>query len=461
MHDFALKSSFFRSLGACRLTKRVLLLVLGLGIAASLASCGYSAVQKPPSGQIYRVMAAQSATSASATGGLIIVSAQHDLLLGAPELSTGASPDLLAISPDRAVLAAFDASTNTVYGVNTAKESIIGKAALAGPTWSMVVPTSATVSYAAVPSATIAGYSFQGAVQEVNFSTSSLMTTMAVTNAEIVVSNADGSLLLVFSNDSNSVTLLSPSLASPPVDTSCLTNPQNPVCTIIPGFDRPVYAIVQGNTAYIFNCGAECGGKRASIQTLNLVTLAVGVPVPVNGATWGLISGNLLYVAGNGTPTGPLCSSLPNASKTAATYCGTLDIIDLTKMTDPYYNNPSKELAITDGYHYMMDMSANGQLFVGSYNCTNVGDVNNPVGEVRGCLAIYNTSNGKVIIPPDNGDVYGLQGFSTRDAEYVAQGGNLRVYDTTIDALWLNYFIPLGTVPINGFVSGVKAVDFF
>jgi hypothetical protein len=109
----------------------------------------------------------------------------------------------------------------------------------------------------------------------------------------------------------------------------------------------------------------------------------------------------------------------------------------------------------------MMDMSANGQLFVGSYDCTNVGDVNNPVGEVRGCLAIYNTSNGKIVIPPDNGNVDGLQGFSTRDAEYVAEGGNLRVYDTTIDALWLNYFIPLGTVPINGYVSGVKAVDFF
>lgn len=449
------------SLGACRLTKRVLPLVLGLGIAASLASCGYSAVKKPPSGQIFRVMAAQSATSASTTGGLIIVSAQHDLLLGAPEVSTGLSPDLLAISPSRGVLAAFDISSNIVYGVDTATESIIGKSQLAGPTWNMVVPTSAAVGYAAVPSATISGYSFQGAVQEMNFATSSITTTMAVTNAQNVVSNSDGSLLLVFSNDSNAVTLLSPSLASPPVDTSCITNPQNSICTIIPGFDRPVYAIVQGNTAYIFNCGAECGGTRASIQTLNLVTLAVGTPIPVNGATWGLISGDLLYVAGNGTATGPRCASLPNASKTAATYCGTLDIINLTKMTDPYYNNPSKEIAITDGYHYMMDMSANGQLFVGSYNCTNVGDVNNPVGEVRGCLAIYNTSNGKVVFPPDNGDVYGLQGFSTRDAEYVAEGGYLRVYDTTIDALWINYFIPLGTVPVKGFVSGIKAVDFF
>jgi hypothetical protein len=40
-----------------------------------------------------------------------------------------------------------------------------------------------------------------------------------------------------------------------------------------------------------------------------------------------------------------------------------------------------------------------------------------------------------VVIPPDNGDVTGLQSFaSTRYVEYVAEGGRLRVYDTTIDS---------------------------
>ena len=59
-------------------------------------------------------------------------------------------------------------------------------------------------------------------------------------------------------------------------------------------------------------------------------------------------------------------------------------------------------------------MTTNGQLFIGSHDCTNIGNVNNPSGEVRGCLSIYNTANGSVIIPPDNGDVNGLQGFTTR-----------------------------------------------
>jgi hypothetical protein len=122
---------------------------------------------------------------------------------------------------------------------------------------------------------------------------------------------------------------------------------------------------------------------------------------------------------------------------------------------------------ITDGYHDRIDMSVNGQLFIGSYTCTNEGNVNNSQGgEVRGCLSIYNTSNGAVVIPPDNGDVTGFQSFTTRDVEYVAEGGNLRVYDTLIDSLLLdnnnNPNLPeTGTIVITGYIIDVKAIDFF
>jgi hypothetical protein len=197
------------------------------------------------------------------------------------------------------------------------------------------------------------------------------------------------------------------------------------------------------------------------VQTLDLTTLSVGPPVFVNGATIGLLSGSQLFVAGNGTPTGPLCTSIPSAATTAATYCGTLDIVDLSTMTDPYYNNPSAEIAITDGFHDRIDMTTNGQVFVGSHHCTNVGNVGNPSGEVRGCLSIYRTADNSVVIPPDNGNVDGLQGFTTRDAEYVAEGGNLRVYYTLTDTLLINDFLPLGTIDIVGYVGDVKAIDFF
>ena len=458
-------------LGAGRLRRRIVALVIGLWALVSMLSCGGAKKAGTPSGYVNRVLVSQSVTSATTSGGLVIINGYNDTLPKVQEISAGSSPGLMAISPARNIVAAFNSAGNTVYGVNTSKETDMGQAVqLPGPTSSMVIPNSNPIGYAAVPSAAIFGYPILGAVDVMNFSTGAITTTIAVSNAQTVVANNTGSQLLVFSNDSNAVTVLNPANAFPPVDLSCFPNlnpnpPANPpVCTIINGFDRPVYAVVNGNTAYILNCGAECGGTQASVQTLNLTSLAVGPAIPVNGATWGFLSGNQLYVAGNGTTTGPLCSSLTNPvnTKTSATYCGTLDILNLTSLTDPYYKNPAAELAIPDGYHDRMDMSVNGQLFVGSKDCTNIGDVNNPVGEVRGCLAILNTNTGALTIAPDNGDVDGLQSFTTRDVEYVAEGGNLRVYDTLTDTLLINVdYLPLGTIPVIGYVGDVKAIDFF
>jgi hypothetical protein len=70
------------------------------------------------------------------------------------------------------------------------------------------------------------------------------------------------------------------------------------------------------------------------------------------------------------------------------------------------------------------------------------------------------------VIPTDNGDVTGFQSFTTRDVEYVAEGGNLRVYDTLTDSLLLdnnnNPNLPeTGTIVIAGYIIDVKAIDFF
>jgi hypothetical protein len=217
-----------------------------------------------------------------------------------------------------------------------------------------------------------------------------------------------------------------------------------------------VNAIISGDgtTAYILNCGAECGGAQASVQTLNLSTLAVGTPVPVDGATFAFLpvgNSSTLYVAGNS-----LSNNACTGQTTVATSCGRLDIVDLGSMT------VTSSYAITDGYHNHMDMSADGQLFIGSRNCTNIGNVNSPSGEVRGCLSILNTTNNSVIIPPDNGDVNGLQSFTSREIEYVSEGGALRVYDTTKDILLINAdILPEGTINVVGYVGDVKAIDFF
>jgi hypothetical protein len=469
MHPFAPKSSFFMSLGACRLKRCILAVVVVVWAGVSLVSCGASRRTGPPSGLPDRVLVSQGVTATQTFGAFVLVNGEYDTVAPVAPLSAGISPRLMAISPTRNIAAAFDVSSNSVYAVDTTKESSLGHVQLSGPTSSMVIPTANSIGYTAVPAAFVDGYSFVGAVDVMDLSAGAIITgrpiitTIAVSNAQTVVSNSAGTELLVFSNDSDSMTVLFPDLAVPPVDTSCLTNPPNAVCTIVQDsrLSRPVYAIINGGTAYILNCGLQCGGsQQASVAVFDLGSLTITNTIPVNGATFALLQGSTLYVAGKGTPTGPLCTSIPSSNKTAATYCGTLDIVDLTTMTDPYYNNPSAELAITDGYHDRMDMSVNGQLFIGSYDCTNIGDINNPVGEVRGCLSIYNTMTNQVVIPPDNGEVDGLQSFTTRYVEYVAEGGNLRVYDTLFDYLLFNDLVS-GTVPVVGYVGDVKAIDFF
>ncbi len=441
------------SLGACRLKRsvkrRILVSVLALWASLSFLSCGSSKPKNPPSGLPDRVLASQGVSAGFASGGLVIIDGYNDTIPRLGRISTGSSPGLMAVSPALNLAATFDSASTTVYVVNTSTESLMGSVRLPGPTSSMVFPTSNPTGYAAVPTATVAGYSFLGAVELMNF-TASQLTTIAVTNAQTVVSNSGGSQLLAFSNDSNSVSVISPAAAVPPVDLSCLSGTPNLVCTVVPGFDRPVYAVINGNTAYILNCGPQCGGKLASVMVFDLPSLTITQTIPVDAATWGLLNGSTLYVAGT-SPSNHACTG----QTTAAKICGRLSLIDVGS------GKVTGTAVITDGYHDRMDFNVVGQLFIGSHDCTNIGDVNDPVGEVRGCLSIFHTADNSVFIPPFNGDVNGLQGFTTRTIEYVAQGGALCVYDTTGDVLDITDFIPQGTLQIVGYVGDVKAIDFF
>ena len=436
-------------LGASRLKKRILALTLGVWVGLGFTACGYN--YDRVRGRTERMLASQGVTTTSSFGALIILNGYNDTLTGLSPLSGGNSPGLMASSPTRNTIGAFDSSSNSLYAVNTATEKNIGGGVkILGPTTSFVIPTAQPIAYAAVPSAVVTGFAIHGAVNVANFSTGDT-TTIAAPNAQTVVSNATGTQLLVFSNDSNSMIVLSPGLAAPPVDTSCYSNPPNAVCTFVPGFDRPVYAIVSGTTAYVLNCGPQCGGTQASVMTVDLTSFTITGTIPVDAATWGILSGSILYVAGT-SPTNNACTGQTTAAKT----CGRLDVVDLGSGT------VTASAVITDGYHDRMDLTQNGQVFVGSYDCTNVGDVGNPgAGEVRGCLSIYNVASGAVIIPPDNGNVDGLQGIVSRYAEYVAEGGNLRVYDTTSDVLLINQYLPEGTFGIPGYIGDVKAMDFF
>jgi hypothetical protein len=261
------------------------------------------------------------------------------------------------------------------------------------------------------------------------------------------VQSGDGSKLLVFSDNSNSVTIVSPFNILPGQQNSTC---QSSVCTVVPGFDRPVFGFFSSDNtqAWILNCGQECGGQQASVQVLNLVNGTAGPPTPIpGGATVGFIKNQTLYVAG--TPV--VGSGNETCAGGTPAICGRLTVVDLPSMT---VTGAATGLEIPDGYHTHMDMSSDGQLFVGSRNCTNI--VPAKAGDPqRGCLAILNTTNGNVVIPPDNGDVTGLQPITNRTVVYVIEGGELRIYDTTTDKIYTKT-----SIDVFGHAVDVKLVDF-
>ena len=370
---------------------------------------------------------------------------------------------MLAVSPKRDRTLVASPADGRLAIINNAAQTIASAVNLGGPSESFFVWTDNVTAFAAVPNLSVPGQS-PGAVEVINVVNALVTATIPIPGAHNIVPSPDGKAILVFSDDSDAVTLLTPSL----IGVTRQSNAQVPCSStqmaacVLPGtFDRPIWAVFNGSntTAYIMNCGQECGGTGAgacmtfiSCTTVSVLDMtqtppAVTGSVPVPAATIGLLQGNSLFVAG--TPFLAADNTCAGVTTTAPS-CGRLTAIDLGSVT------AGTPVAITDGYHNKMELGANARLFVGSRNCFNV----NSGSEVRGCLSIVNTSSGVsasgVIAPPDNGDVTGIAPIPDRTVVYVCEGGKLRIYDTTTDKLEQLTIAP----SISGQAIDAKVVDF-
>jgi hypothetical protein len=345
---------------------------------------------------------------------LNIVNARLDQLSGSivSLASSVTDPNLIAVAPNMQHTLVYSGADASLALVTNSTESVTANSTairLPGTSESMLIDPFSTKAYVAVPSAPVTGQ-LPGEVVVIDLSTFSISASIPVAGVRYLVQSHDGNSILAFSDGSNSVTLISPILIGSGTDPR----------TVLSGFDRPVWGVFSSDdsTAYILNCGPQCGGTAASVSLLGMPGASPGPSIPVDGATIGLLQGATLYVAG--TPPGADCGG----SSTAATVCGRLDVVDTGSMT------VTGSAVISDGYHRRIAMGANGQLFVGARTCTNI----NTSDESRGCLSIFNTNNGKVVIPPATGDVTAIQPITNRSVVYVCQNGALSIYDTTTDA---------------------------
>lgn len=385
---------------------------------------------------------------ATSTSTICTAAAVDHISLGG---STAPAPGFMVLFPNKRFTLVYSGTTVTL--VDNAKEAVSGPSggtgliSLPDVTQSIAVGADNLTGYAAVANASV-GAPAPGAVEVLDFSSLSIVASLPVTGAQYVVSSHNGNRVLAMGSDPGTVTVISPSLIG--------TN-QNPATPLQdPSFDHPVWAVFSSDdtTAYIFNAGPELGGTAAGITALDMTatTPLVLWSLPVPAATFGLLSGSTLYVAGTmppSTPNGNTCAG--STTPTLATTCGQLSVIDVNLKT------VTSSAVITDGYHNRMEMGANGQLFIGSRTCTNItaqtAGNSTTTPEIRGCLSIFNTANSNVVVPPQNGDVGGIAPITGRNVVYVCQGGALQIYDVTTDKLQTTQ------VTIVGRADDVKLVD--
>ena len=331
---------------------------------------------------------------------LNIVDASIDFLsISTVDLSSLPDAGMMALAPSKAFTLVLNPTTNSIAVVDNTHEAVQSTVNLPGTTRSMFVWTDNQTGYAAIPTAPVntgQGPS-PGAVVAMNLPNSVISATIPVAGAQYIVESHNGDKILAFGSNPQAVTIISPSQ----IGTS--TDPRTAVSS--PSFDHPVWGAFSADdtTAYILNCGPECGGTVASVAVLDMtqspphVTATIAVPA----ATYGLLSGSRLYVAGT------------SASG------GALSVIGLGSNT---VLNPAP-IAISDGYHDRMAISTSGELFVGARTCSG------------GCLSIFNPASSAVVVPSANGDVTGIQPITGRNVVYVCQNGALNIYSTTTNAL--------------------------
>jgi hypothetical protein len=405
------------------------------------------------SGLRFRAFVSNPAHPNSVGGGspvVEIMDATKDLLSGfVVSLASSASDaGMMSVSPNHDRTLVMSPKDSKLVIVDNVKESVVGSVTLPGPSESFFIWTDNHSAFIAIPSAPVTAQA-PGVVEQLDSSSGSVTATVPIPGARFLVPSPSGSQILVFSNNADTVVLLTPSLlgaAGQPSSIAQCTTVQAPACILPATFDRPIWAVfdASGSTAYVVSCGPECGGKTAAaVSSLDMTN--TGNPAqlvlafkPMPAGTTALLQGNQLYVAGTQNLAGTLSGVLSVINLTAG-----LSAVDCTSATP----TNCQTTGIPDGYHDRIQMGSNGQLFVGSRFCTGAT-----------CLAMLDTVHSAVTLPSTSGDVTGIEPIPNRNAVYVCQGGLLRVYDTTTDAL--ENIPPLGQPNVIGQAVDVKAVDF-
>ena len=291
------------------------------------------------------------------------------------QITTGSNPQLMLGIPGQIVVT-FDAGDNGLSLIDPVKEEQVTRVGLPGASDSIALSPDGKFAYAAIRNA--------GAVAVVDIINRTVTSISGIPAARRLVLSKTGAKLLVFSDDSDAITVI---------------NTSDKTFKTATGFDRAYSGVFADDSkAYILSCGAECGGiaSTGTVSAFDIANSVITGSVSVGGATVGLLDGANLYVAGSNFG------------------AGTVDTLSASALT------VTKSVAIADGLHSKMAITT-GKLFVGSSNCTQTA--------TAGCLSILDVAAQTAKIGPAQGSVSAILPVKNRTVVYTIEGGNLRIYD--------------------------------
>lgn len=434
-----------------------------LAVAIVLAGCGtttyFAGRVLPPSGLLHRVLIAVQNPSSFTRGALEFVDSYYDIRYAYNNINktysvtgySGALPVSIQNMPEEQLGAVYGSGDGSLTYIDYAKEGTNGSAAgLNGASASVFTSRSQGYVFAANQQAHVVT-----AIDRVKGQLASL----SLPGVYRVSVNPGGTVALAFVQNSDYLYYARELTASQTISYSggpanwpkaavdcepqnaplwCLLQAQSPDSLDATGnyygapltFDRPIKAVFSpdGGTAYILNCGPECGGTASSLTPLPAGPLVfqVGqqsgqlpktgslslIQLP-GGASNALVVGSTMYVVGQQLQPDGL-------------FTGNLTVVNLLNDT------AGSPTPISDGLPggvSRMILADDNTLWIGMTKCNN--GERFAKGLPYGCLTMYNTSTNSVtMIEPYLGDLTGIADVEGLHKVYVAQGGQVYIYST-------------------------------
>jgi hypothetical protein len=462
-------------------------------VAAAMAGCGgtnyFAGRVLPPSGLTNRVLIAIQNPGAFTRGALAFVDAYYDVRSGfkgtPPAFSIAGYSASLPITiqnmPEEQLGAVYGSGDGSLDTIDYAKESTTGNSGgLNGLSASVFVTRNQAYTFAADQGShvlTVVDHISGGSFP------------LSLPGVYRVSVNPGGSVALAFVQNSNYAyyprkltaaqsTAYSGGSSTWPkaaVDCEpqnlpgwCLFQAQSPDNTDSTGnyygpplvFDRPIKAVfsADGGTAYVLNCGPECGGSKASITPLPVApmiyllgqqsgtlptnsALASATIATPGGASNALLDTTTLYVVGQ----------QPQVVQGLTLFAGKLTVVNLSNST------ASSPIAISDGAPGALSrllLADDNTLWIAMTKCTN--GVRAATGLPYGCLTMFNTSKNTVTtLLPYIGDATGIAAVTGLHKVYTAEGGQVYIYSTVDGKAFDNQYVTVtGTAYDVAYMDG-------